>query len=101
MKFDAINAQLLSGGDVYSGDLGVSGQAAATSTVRQELDGHEALRFSLADEASAVSLNLSRFYVNDDGGVLVESGRLRLIDAGGEVVGETTFRADSLDGGKR
>jgi len=89
---------LLTGGDIYSGDLGVSAQSATTSTVRQEIDGKEALRFNLDTAAHSVTLNLSNFFVQDDGGVYAEAGRLRLIDSTGQVVGETTFQASSLSG---
>jgi hypothetical protein len=89
---------LLSGGDVIGGDLGVSAQSALTSNIRQEIDGKEALRFNLDTAAHSVSLKLSNFFVNDDGGVFVEAGRLRLIDSSGQVVGETTFQADSALG---
>jgi hypothetical protein len=98
VKYDAISNQLLSGGDIFAGDLGVSGQSAATSTVRQEIDGKEALRFTTPDAASSVTVKLSNFFLQDDGGLLAEAGRLRLIDDQGHVVGETTFQANSTDG---
>ena len=56
----------MSGGDIFSGDLGVSGQTLATSTTRQEIDGTEALRFDLSQEATRVTVDLARFYVDDD-----------------------------------
>jgi hypothetical protein len=96
-----VSAQTLPGGDVYQGDLGVSGQSAATSTVRQEIDGTEALRFDLDHEARVATANLARLYTNDDGGVLVEAGLLRLIDSDGEVVAEQAFRADGASGMKQ
>ncbi|MCB1629283.1 MAG: hypothetical protein KDI48_16250, partial [Xanthomonadales bacterium] len=89
---------LLSGIDIYQGDLGVSGQTQATSTVKQELDGTEALRFTLAEEATAVSVNLARFQLNDDGSLMAEAGLLRLIDANGQVVGEQAFQASGTGG---
>jgi len=70
----------------------------ATSSVRQEIDGSEALRFELATEATGVTVNLSRFFINDDGSLYTESGRLRLIDDSGTVVAETTFSATSAAG---
>ncbi len=39
VQFNTLNSAVLSGGDIYNGDLGVSGQVAATSSVRQEIDG--------------------------------------------------------------
>ncbi|MDL2337041.1 MAG: PKD domain-containing protein [Pseudomonadota bacterium] len=97
-KFDGVNPQVLSGGDILSGDLGVSGQSAPTDPVKQMIDGHEALRFDLKNAASSITVKLSNFFVNDDGGLLAESGRLRLVDSTGHVVGETTFEANSSGG---
>jgi len=76
----------------------VSGVSLPTSTVRQEIDGSEALRIELNGEATEVTLGLSRFFINDDGTMFVESGRIRLLDADGHVVGESTFHADSTGG---
>jgi len=95
-----VSPQTLAGGDMYVGDLGVSGQSAVTSSVRQEIDGKEGLRFALTDNASKVTLSLSRLFSNDDGSLFSESGRLRLFDAAGNVVGETTFNADGASGTK-
>jgi len=99
-----VSPQTLAGGDIYTGDLGVSGQSQATSSVRQEVDGKEALRFALtdpADTATGLTLYLSRLFAQDDGGAFVESGRMRLLDAAGTVVGESVFRADSASGLKQ
>jgi hypothetical protein len=98
VAYHAIGTSQLAGGDMYGGDLGVSGQSVATSSVRQEIDGSEALRFELAQEATGVTVNLSRFFINDDGGLSVESGRLRLLDDSGAVVAETTFQASNAAG---
>ncbi len=95
---NGVSSQNLSGGDIYQGDLGVSGKSVASSSVATELDGTEALRFNLDQEATKVTVNLSRFFINDDGGLLVESGLLRLLDAAGHVVGEKAFRAGSTAG---
>ncbi len=99
-QLGVLNVGVLAGGDIYNGDLGVSGQSAATSAVKQEIDGTEALRFNLEAEASGVTVDLSRFYINDDGAMYYEAGRLRLLDASGNVVGETTFVADSAGGAR-
>ena len=40
----------------------------------------------------------TRFFINDDGGLSVESGRLRLLDDSGAVVAETTFKAGNTAG---
>jgi hypothetical protein len=100
VAFNSVLAGTLAGGDVYAGDLGVSAQSVASSTVRQEIDGKEGLRFALTENASKVTLSLARLFSNDDGSLFSESGRLRLFDAAGNVVGETTFNADSASGTK-
>ncbi|MBP6035306.1 MAG: PKD domain-containing protein, partial [Azonexus sp.] len=101
VRFSGLSPQLLSGGDIYAGDLGVSGQSLATSSVRQEIDGNEGLRFNLDGEADAVTVNLSRFFIQDDGSLFAEAGRLRLLDANGAVVGEAVFHASSAAGSKQ
>jgi len=93
--------QTLPGLDVFAGDLGVSGQSVLTSSVRQEVDGKEGLRFTLDQEATQVTMNLSRFFINDDGTVFTEGGLLRLLDGNGQVVGETVFAANSASGNKQ
>ena len=100
VKFNAVSSQLLAGGDIYAGDLGVSGQSAATSTVRQEINGREALRVSLPTSADSVTIKLTRLFTNDDGSALSESGLLRLLDAAGAVVAEKAFWADVTAGTK-
>lgn len=100
VKLSGVSSQLLTGGDIYAGDLGVSGQSAATSTIRQEIDGKEALRVNLPTAADCVTLKLSRLFTNDDGTALSESGLLRLLDAAGQVVAEKAFYADSSSGAK-
>ena len=100
VKLSGVSSQLLSGGDIYAGDLGVSGQSATTTTVKQEIDGKEALRVTLPAAADSVTIKLANFFENDDGGFLSESGLLRLLDVAGHVVAEKTFFADSLDGAK-
>jgi len=93
-----VRAQLLAGGDIYMGDLGVSGQSLETSTVRAEIDGRETLRFNLDTGADAVTLSLSRLFTNDDGLALAESGRVRLLDSLGNVVAEQAYVANRSDG---
>ena len=98
VKLSGVSSQLLSGGDIYAGDLGVSGQSVATSTIKQEIDGKEALRINLPALADSVALNLTKLFSSDDGGLLNESGVLRLLDAAGVVVAEKVFVANALDG---
>ncbi|MBS0510204.1 MAG: cadherin-like domain-containing protein [Proteobacteria bacterium] len=100
VQFGVLNVGTLAGGDIYNGDLGVSGQTALTSAVKQEIDGTEGLRFNLGAEATGVTVDLSRLYASDDGTLYFEAGRLRLLDANGNVVGESTFVADSTTGNK-
>ena len=90
----------LAGGDLYAGDLGVSGQNLATSSIRQEIQGAEALRFDLTDAATRVTVGLSKLFRDDDGNLLdhKEAGRVQALDAAGNVVAELTFSADSNDG---
>jgi len=101
VKFTGALPNLLAGNDIFAGDLGVSGQSETTSTVRQEIDGKESLRFNLDQGATGLTLFLNRFFAQDDGGAFVESGRVRLLDAGGNVVGESLFRADNTAGTKQ
>jgi VCBS repeat-containing protein len=98
VKLSGVSSQLLTGGDIYAGDLGVSGQSAATSTVKQEIDGKEALRVTLPSAADSVTLKLARLFTNDDVSAFSESGLLRLLDSSGNVVAEQAFFADSASG---
>ena len=98
VSFSGVNTTTLAGVDHFSGDLGVSGQSLATSSIRQELDGREALRFELDQAANKVTVDLARFFLNDDGSVYAESGRLQVLDASGSVVGETVFSATATSG---
>ena len=100
--FNSLGPVTLSGGDLYAGDLGVSGQNQATSTIRQEIQGAEALRFNLDDPATKVTLNLSKLFQDDDANLLNynEAGRLQALDDFGKVVAEVTFTASGSDGGQ-
>ncbi|MHA4871786.1 type VI secretion system tube protein Hcp [Duganella sp. PWIR1] len=98
VKYTDLLSTTLAGGDISKGDLGVSGQSAATSSVKQEIDGKEALRFNLAEAAQAVTLNLSSFFAADDGSAYAEGARVRVFDGAGNLVGETFVTANSLDG---
>ncbi|MDO8895055.1 Ig-like domain-containing protein [Nitrosomonas sp.] len=85
---------VLSGGDIFRGDIGVSGQALKTSAIHQEIDGTEALRFDLTKEATSVTIDLYTFNV-DQSGRNFEAGRLQLLDSSGLVVDELTFNANA------
>jgi large repetitive protein len=100
VKLNALGSAALAGGDLYGGDLGVSGKNLATSTINQELQGAEALRFDLAHTATRATVDLSNFYVDDDANVFNynEAGRLQALDEQGNVVAELTFVADSGSG---
>ncbi|WP_046116050.1 Ig-like domain-containing protein, partial [Aquincola tertiaricarbonis] len=98
VSLHGVSPQGLAGGDIYQGDLGVSGQSVASSSVRQEIDGREVLRVELDREATQVDLALSRFFLQDDGGLLFEAGRLRLLDADNQVVAERAFTAVNAQG---
>ncbi|MBO3705820.1 MAG: hypothetical protein J5X21_05380 [Candidatus Accumulibacter sp.] len=89
----------LAGTDVYLGDLGVSGQTAPTSVIRQEIDGSEGLNFLLAQDASRATLDLSYLNINDDGlAGAVEAGRVQAFDSQGNLVAEVIFRGGSTAG---
>ncbi len=98
LKYTQLIPSSLVGGDIYRGDLGVSGQSAATSSVKQEIDGKEAIRFELAQSATAVSLDLSRLYSSDDGTAFNEGGRVRLFAANGDLVSESFFTGSNTGG---
>ena len=90
---------VLAGGDIYSGDLGVSGATTSENgAYYQEIDGTEALRFELTNVATNVVLNLKEFYSNDDGNGNSESVRVQVFDENNTLVKETTAVADSLSG---
>jgi len=98
IKYTDALATTLGGGDIAAGDLGVSGQSAATTAVKQEIDGKEGLRFVLAEPASAVAINFSSFHARDDGSGYAEGARVRLFDATGVLVGEYFVKAESTSG---
>jgi len=89
------NPYVLEGGDVFGGDLGVSGQALNSSEIRQEIDGTEALRFDLNQVATGVNVDLSRLNA-DVGSGQFDSGRLQLFNEAGDLVHEELFQADEL-----
>jgi len=86
------NSSVLDGGDIFGGDLGASGQSLVSSTIRQEIDGTEALRFDLNQTATGVTVDLARLE-GDVASGLFEAGRLQLLDDMGSVVDELAFSA--------
>ncbi len=92
--FNGNNSSVLSGGDIFGGDLGISGQSLASSTIRQEIDGTEALRFDLGEAATKVTIDLSRLDGNSSSGHF-DAGRLQLLDDTGLIVDELIFSADA------
>jgi hypothetical protein len=95
----ALNAGALAGGDLYGGLLGVSGRSANTSTVRQEIDGTEALRIELAPgvRANSLILDVARLFTDDAAGGLREAGTVLLYD-GNTLVGGTALLALNANG---
>ena len=98
VSLGVLNSGVLAGGDLYGGWLGVSGRSANTSSVRQEIDGSEALRIELAgaNHANAVVLDLARLFTHDAPG-LNESGRVLFYD-GASLVGSQIFAASQANG---
>jgi hypothetical protein len=93
-----VNSGVLAGGDVFGGLLGVSGQSARTSSVRQEIDGTEALRIQLTggEHADSLIIDLARLFTDDAPG-LREAGLVLLYD-GSTLVGGTALRAENANG---
>lgn len=98
--FGRSGSGLLKGGDVFRGDLGVSGQTQKSSAIKQEIDGTEGLRFSLDQVATSVTFNLSHFFSNDDNTGMTEAGRVQFLSLDHEIVKEVYFYADSSSGEK-
>lgn len=101
VKLTGLGATTLAGGDLYGGDLGVSGQSLPTGVARQEIDGTEALRFVLGQDAHEATFTFSRL-LGHDGGLpdANEAGRLQAFKDG-ELVGEWVFQGDRADGQKQ
>ena len=91
---NGLNSGVLNGGDIFGGDLGVSGQSLASSAIRQEIDGTEALRFDLDQAATKITIDLSRLDGNSSTGHF-DAGRLQLLDSSGTIVDELIFSADA------
>ncbi len=92
------NGTTLSGGDLLLGDLGVSGQSLNTGGAAQEIDGGEALRFTLTSPADGARFRLTRFTA-ESGGQYLEAGRVLLLRNGAQV-GEQAFQANTVGGEK-
>jgi large repetitive protein len=78
--------------------LGVSGQSARTSTVRQEIDGTEALRVQLTggERADSLIIDLARLFTND-APRLNEAAVLQLFD-GSSLVNTVALQAANANG---
>jgi hypothetical protein len=100
VTLNALGSATLAGGDLFGGDLGVSGKNLNTSSANQELQGAEALRFDLDSPATKVTVDLTRFFLDDDANAFSynEAGRLQALDDQGNVVAEATFVANSASG---
>ena len=98
VTLSAVNSGALPGGDLFGGMLGVSGQSVRTSSVRQEIDGTEALRIELTggERADSLIIDVARLFANEAPG-LHEAGLVLLYD-GNTLVGGTALRADSANG---
>lgn len=97
--FSTANSGKLEGGDIFQGDLGVSGQTQKSSAIKQEIDGTEGLRFSLDQKANHVTFNLSSFFTNDDKTGMTEAGRVQFVNQN-QIVKEVYFSADNSNGEK-
>ncbi|TXI30593.1 MAG: hypothetical protein E6Q60_01075 [Nitrosomonas oligotropha] len=97
--FSTANSGKLEGGDIFQGDLGVSGQTQKSSAIKQEIDGTEGLRFSLDEKANHVTFNLSSFFTNDDKTGMTEAGRVQFVNQN-QIVKEVYFSADNSNGEK-
>ncbi len=91
VSLSSAQSHLLAGGDVYAGDLGVSGQVIETGVARQEIEGTEALRFELDTLATEANFDFSQLNTE---GELREAGRIQALNENGDVVSETLFVAD-------
>ena len=98
INLSGLGSATLTGGDLYAGNIGVSGQSLATSEVRQEIDGSEALRFSLTHLANDTTISLSRLFSQDDGlSSYNEAGRLQAY-SGNALVAEQVFHGNNVNG---
>lgn len=89
----------LPGGDIRSGDLGVSGSTRTdVAAALQEIDGTEALKFELSETVSQVMLNLTRFYSNEDGNGNAESIRVQAFNKEHHLLEEFVAVAENLSG---
>jgi large repetitive protein len=98
VSLNNIGQTVLSGGDVLTGDLGVSGRSLATSSAPAEIDGTEGLRFQFDRDAQKATFELARFFLNDDGTSFAEAARVQAFDENGNLVGERYFTANSTAG---
>lgn len=94
----AHSATVLSGGDLFQGRIGVSGQTLLSSSVRQEIDGREALRVTLDEPALRAEVMLERLFPDEAAdGNFAESARMQLY-LNGVFVGEQLVAGNRSDG---
>jgi hypothetical protein len=91
VDFGTANAKLLSGTDIFNGDLGVSGQAKGSPGEVQDISGKEGLRFAFdSDSVSGFTLDFARFERGD-------TARIELYDATGHLVRTDTSGSKSFN----
>lgn len=97
VNFDPIAPTTLPGGDMFRGDLGVSGTSGTPTTIAQDITGTEGLRFKFAsDSVLDVTIDFARFEAGD-------TARIRFFDDAGTVVralttNDRTVRVSGLSG---
>ncbi|MEM7223753.1 MAG: hypothetical protein AAF495_12280, partial [Pseudomonadota bacterium] len=96
----SVGGRFLEDGDIFFGDLGVSGvsNGGAFNQSNREIDGTEALRFELVEEAVELTFGVNLFNAEEPDTGFTEAGRVLLLDADGNVVAEEYFFADNADG---
>lgn len=106
VTLSTVNSGVLAGGDIFvvggRGTLGVSGVTQAGSSVRQAIDGTEALIIDLVNGqlANRIVADLALFQSNDHDGALRESMRV-LLYRDDALVGEAVRLANSPTGRQR
>ncbi len=88
VSFTNRNPTRLPGGDIYRGDLGVSGVSGSGTDVAQDLAGREGLRFQFKTaEVDEIAIDFARFDAGD-------AARVQFLDADGELVLQRVVRED-------
>ena len=85
------NTGVLAGGDLITGDLGVSGRSGTTGGEPVEIAGKEALKFDFGREhVQSLGIDLNRFQPG-------EVARVRSYDHAGKLIGDQTSTAAHVD----